>query len=33
VSWTLEDNRMINGLIEKLGGELYRKYRIYGIDL
>jgi hypothetical protein len=29
VSWTLEDNQLINGLIEKYGGELYRKYRIF----
>ncbi len=29
MSWTLEDNALINGTIESLGGELYRKYRLY----
>ena len=29
VSWTLEDNVMINSLIDKLGGRLYKRYRIY----
>lgn len=29
VSWTLEDNRMVNSLLDKLGGELYKRYRIY----
>ncbi len=29
MSWTLEDNALINSPIEALGSELYRKYRIY----
>ncbi len=29
LSWTLEDNKAINSLIEKFGGKLYRRYRIY----
>jgi GNAT superfamily N-acetyltransferase len=29
MSWTLEDNTLINGVIEALGSELYRKYRIF----
>jgi GNAT superfamily N-acetyltransferase len=29
MSWTLEDNTRINGIIEAIGGKLYRKYRIY----
>jgi len=29
MSWTLEDNTLINNTIEALGSELYRKYRIY----
>lgn len=29
MSWTLEDNTLINGTIESLGGELYRKYRLF----
>lgn len=29
VSWTLEDNDMVNGLLDKLGGRLYKRYRIY----
>ncbi|WP_319543132.1 hypothetical protein [uncultured Pseudodesulfovibrio sp.] len=32
VSWTLEDNRMVNELLNKLGGDLYRRYRIYRKD-
>ena len=33
LSWTLEDNHAINSFIEKLGGELYKKYRIYEVGL
>jgi GNAT superfamily N-acetyltransferase len=29
MSWTLEDNALINNTIEALGSELYRKYRIF----
>lgn len=29
LSWTLEDNALINGTIEAIGGTLYRKYRLY----
>jgi len=29
MSWTLEDNALINNTIESLGGEVYRKYRLY----
>ncbi len=29
LSWTLEDNHPINNAIMKLGGRLYKKYRIY----
>ena len=29
MSWTLEDNTLINNTIEALGSELYRRYRIY----
>jgi len=29
LSWTLEDNRLINEGIEKMGGRVYKIYRIY----
>ncbi|MEI7527988.1 MAG: hypothetical protein WCK76_03505 [Elusimicrobiota bacterium] len=29
MSWTLEDNTLINNTIEAVGGRVYRKYRIY----
>ena len=29
LSWTLEDNDLINRTIEAVGGELYKRYRIY----
>ena len=29
LSWTLEDNYAINSFIERMGGELYKRYRIY----
>lgn len=32
-SWILEDNDMMNNAIVNLGGELFKKYRIYQIDL
>ncbi len=33
LSWTLEDNHAINSFIEKLGGRLYKRYRIYEMTL
>ncbi len=33
LSWTLEDNIKINRTIEKFGGRLYRKYRIFRKDI
>jgi hypothetical protein len=30
LSWILESNRPIRGLIEKIGGHVYKTYRIYG---
>ncbi len=33
LSWTLEDNHTINSFIERLGGKLYKKYRIYETPL
>jgi GNAT superfamily N-acetyltransferase len=33
LSWTLEDNLKINKTIEKFGGRVYKKYRIYRKDL
>lgn len=30
VSWILENNRGMNSMIEAMGGELYKRYRIYG---
>jgi GNAT superfamily N-acetyltransferase len=29
MSWTLEDNTLVNSVIEALGSQLYRKYRIF----
>ena len=29
LSWTLEDNHAINSIIERFGGRLYKKYRIF----
>lgn len=29
MSWTLEDNTLINNTVEAVGGKVYRKYRIY----
>jgi GNAT superfamily N-acetyltransferase len=33
LSWTLEDNILINRSLERLGGDLYKKYRIYSKEL
>lgn len=33
MSWTLEDNTQINGVIEAIGGKVYRKYRVYSKKL
>ena len=33
MSWTLEDNAMINRFDEAVGGRLYKKYRIYEKDI
>lgn len=32
-SWILENNVRMRGAIEKMGGKIYRTYRIYGTDL
>ncbi len=32
-SWVLEDNTRMRGAIEKLGGTVYKTYRIYGVEL
>jgi len=32
-SWILEDNEMMNNAVLNLGGKLYKKYRIYQIEL
>ena len=29
LSWTLEDNHLINNTIKKVGGKIYKKYRMY----
>lgn len=29
MSWTLEDNTLINNTIESIGGKVYKKYRLY----
>lgn len=33
ISWTLEDNHLINRAIESMGGRKYKTYRIYGRDV
>ena len=33
MSWTLEDNVLINKALERIGGQPYKKYRIYEISL
>ncbi len=33
LSWTLEDNNLINGEIKKMGAKLHKIYRIYSKDL
>ncbi|MBC8422667.1 hypothetical protein H8E07_00950 [bacterium] len=32
-SWILEDNTPMNNILEKLGAEIYRTYRIYDLPL
>ncbi|GDX79651.1 hypothetical protein LBMAG42_14620 [Deltaproteobacteria bacterium] len=32
-SWVLEDNHRMRGAIEKMGGKIYKTYRIYGANL
>lgn len=32
-SWILEDNRRMRSAVEKMGGTVYKTYRIYGTDL
>ena len=32
-SWILEDNEMMNRGAEVMNGEVYKKYRIYEIDI
>ncbi|OGC41945.1 hypothetical protein A2Y85_06410 [candidate division WOR-3 bacterium RBG_13_43_14] len=29
LSWTLEDNHLINNMIKKVGGKIYKKYRMF----
>jgi hypothetical protein len=33
ISWTLEDNVLVNRAVETFGGKLDRRYRMFGIDL
>ena len=33
MSWILEDNVMMNRIIQRIGGEVYKTYRIYEMDL
>ena len=33
LSWNLEDNHEINSFDSALGGEIYKKYRIYEMEL
>jgi hypothetical protein len=33
ISWTLEDNDLINRAIESMGGRKYKTYRVYERDL
>jgi hypothetical protein len=33
ISWTLEDNILVNRAVETFGGKLDRRYRMFGIDL
>lgn len=32
-SWILEDNYMMNSILRKVGGKVYKKYRMYQMDL
>ena len=33
MSWILEDNMRIRNIIESIGGNVYKRYRIYGKEL
>ncbi|MDX5399839.1 MAG: N-acetyltransferase, partial [Actinomycetes bacterium] len=33
ISWTLEDNVLVNRAIEMMGGQRYKTYRMYGVDV
>ncbi len=33
MSWTLEDNQLINKAMERVGGILYKKYRLYNLPI
>ena len=33
LSWILEDNKRMRGLIEAIGGTVYKRYRIYQKEL
>jgi hypothetical protein len=33
ISWTLEDNFLVNRMIEVMGGKQYKTYRVYGKQL
>ena len=33
ISWTLDDNHLVNRAIESMGGRRYKTYRIYGRDV
>jgi hypothetical protein len=33
LSWTLEDNTLVNRMIERVGGRRYKTYRIFSKEL
>jgi hypothetical protein len=33
LSWTLEDNTLVNRMIERVGGRRYKTYRIFSKQL
>jgi GNAT superfamily N-acetyltransferase len=33
IGWTLEDNDLVNRAIETMGGQVYRRYRLFGASL
>jgi hypothetical protein len=33
MSWILEDNVMMNRILQRLGGEVYKTYRIYELRI